>query len=82
MDTLKAKYQNDLNKVKKCHMFQVIKIFQTRGMSRYFLMPSKIHMLVKYFTVAQNYIFSQIQNLCYQLIMSSLFGYDDSLSDF
>ena len=41
--TLKAKYQNDPNKVKKCHMFQVIEIFQARGISKYFLTGLKEH---------------------------------------
>ena len=35
--TLKAKYQNDPNKVKKCQMFQVIEIFQAREISKFFL---------------------------------------------
>ena len=29
--TVKAKYQNDPNNVKKCRMFQVIKIVQAQG---------------------------------------------------
>ena len=41
--TLKVKYQNDPNEMKKCHMFQVIKIFQTRAMSKYFLTTSNKH---------------------------------------
>ena len=41
--TLKAKYQNDPNKVKKCNMFQVIEIVQARGISKYFLTGLKEH---------------------------------------
>ena len=41
--TLKAKYQNDPNNVKKCHMFQVIEICQARGISTYFLTGLKEH---------------------------------------
>ena len=41
--TLKAKYKNDPNKVKKCHMFQVKEIFQARGTSKYVLTPTKNH---------------------------------------
>ena len=41
--TLKTKYQNDPNKVKKFHTFQVIKIFQAWGISKYFLTPTKNH---------------------------------------
>ena len=41
--TLKAKYQNDPNNVKKCHMFQVIEIVQARGISKYFLTGLKEH---------------------------------------
>ena len=41
--TLKAKYQNDQNNVKKCHMFQVKEIFQARGISKYFLTGLKEH---------------------------------------
>ena len=41
--TLKAKYQNDPNKVKECHMFQVIEIFQARGICKYFLTGLKEH---------------------------------------
>ena len=44
--TLKAKYQNDPNNVKKCHMFQVIEIFQARGISRYLLTGLKEHMYI------------------------------------
>ena len=44
--TLKAKYQNDPNKVKKCHMFQVIEIFQAREISKYFLTGLKEHTVV------------------------------------
>ena len=33
----------DLNKVKKCPMFQVIKIFQTRGIRKYLLTSSNKH---------------------------------------
>ena len=36
---------NDPNKVKKCHMFQVIEIFQAREISKYFLPPIKKHTL-------------------------------------
>ena len=41
--TLKAKYQNDPNKVKKCHMFQVTEIFLPHGIIKYFLTPTKKH---------------------------------------
>ena len=41
--TLKAKYQNDPNKVKKCHMVQVIEIFQAQEISKYFLTAIKKH---------------------------------------
>ena len=43
---LKAKYQNDPNKVKKCHMFQVIEMFQARGISKYFCTGLKEHTVV------------------------------------
>ena len=45
MAILKAKYQNDPNKVKECHMFQVIEIFQAKGISKYFLTPTKKHIV-------------------------------------
>ena len=45
--TLKAKYQNDPHKVKKCHMFQVIEIFQAQGISKYFLTGLKEHTVLK-----------------------------------
>ena len=41
--TLKDKYQNDPNKLKKCHMFQVIEIVQAQGISKYFLTELKEH---------------------------------------
>ena len=40
---LKAKYQNDPNNVKKCHMFQVREIVQARGISKYFSTGLKEH---------------------------------------
>ena len=46
VDTLRAKYQNDPNNVKKCHMFQVIEIVQARGISKYFLTGLKEHTVV------------------------------------
>ena len=46
--TLKAKYQNDPNNVKKCHIFQVIEIVQARGISKYFLTGLKEHTVHKH----------------------------------
>ena len=40
---LKAKYQNDPNKVKKSHMFQVTGIILARGINKYFLTGLKEH---------------------------------------
>ena len=48
LDTLKAKYQNDPNKVKKCHMFQVIEVFQARGICNYLLTATKKHTVCGY----------------------------------
>ena len=45
---LKAKYKIDLNKVIKCHMFQVIEILQARGISKYFLTGLKEHTVYIY----------------------------------
>ena len=51
--TLKAKYQNDQNKLKKRHMFQVVEIFQAQGISKYFLTSTKKHTVGKVKKIVQ-----------------------------
>ena len=54
--TLRAKYKNDPNNMKKCHMFQVIEISQARGISKYFLTGLKEHTVEGYFSYKEVYL--------------------------
>ena len=54
--TLKAKYQNDPNKVKKCHMFQVKGITLATGINKYFLTGLKEHTVFTLWNIFETFI--------------------------